>query len=121
MILATLARCALTTLYGRHCCVVYVPSIFEFLTMNHVIPRIRLRQSVIMPPIHLPLQRWLKQHLPNMHAWHPVPEIGRSIIFNKVLGLLLGNHACAGAGPLPWPTEKNLTVAVSRCNGIAQA
>ena len=45
--------------------------------------------------------------------------IGRSIIFNKVLGLLilLGDHARVGATPSKWPTETALTVAVDHCDG----
>ena len=70
--------------------------------------------------MHLPLQRQLKRRLPNMYGRHPATAIGRSIIFGKVLGLLLGNHARASTTPLKWPTETVLAVAVGHCNGVIQ-
>ena len=39
------------------------------------------------------------------------------IVFSKLLGLLLGDHPCAGATPSKWPTETALTVAVDHRDG----
>ena len=71
--------------------------------------------------MHVPLQRWLKGWLPNIHGRHPEPAIGPRIMFSNVVGLLLGNHASAGATPPTWPTETALAVAVGHCNEVAQA
>ena len=67
------------------------------------------------------LQRQLKGWLINMHGQHPKPAIGPRICFTNVVGLLLGNHARAGATTSEWPTETALVVAVGHCNGVAQA
>ena len=56
-----------------------------------------------------------------MHGRHPATAIGRSTIFNTVLGLLLGDHARAGATSSKWPTETAVAVAVGHCNDVAQA
>ena len=39
------------------------------------------------------------------------------IILSKLLGLLLGHHARAGATPLKWPTETAHVVAVDHLDG----
>ena len=70
--------------------------------------------------MHLLLQRWLKCQLPNMHEGHPATAIRRSIIFNNVVGLLLGNHACVGVTSLPWSTETTFAVNEGHRDGIAQ-
>ena len=70
--------------------------------------------------MHLPLQRRLKRQLPNMHGQHPGVAIGLRIIFTNVIGLLLGDHACAGAMPLSWSTETVLAVTVDYLDGVAQ-
>ena len=71
--------------------------------------------------MHLPLQHVLKRQLLNMHGRHPVTAIGQSNIFNKRVGLLLGDHARAGATPSKCPTEMTLAVAVGHHNGVVQA
>ena len=42
-------------------------------------------------------------------------------MFSKLLGLLQGDHACAGATPYKWLTETALDIAVGYHNGVAQA
>ena len=87
--------------------------------MNHDISHGRSQQSGTTPPMHLPLQLRSKQRLPNMHGrQHPAPAIGLSIIFNKVPGLLLGYHTCAGAAPPLCPTEVAFVVAVGHCGDV---
>ena len=56
-----------------------------------------------------------------MHWRHSTAEIGLSIIFSNVVGLLLGVHARTGATPLSWPTKMASAVAVGHHNGVAQA
>ena len=74
-----------------------------------------------MLPIHLLFQRQLERQLPNMHGRHPAATTGPCTIFSNVVGMLLGNHACTGATPLPWPTEMAYAVAVGHQNDVAQA
>ena len=84
--------------------------------MNHDIHLHRSR--------HLKLRRlcmWeLVQWLLNMHGRHSAAAIGPHIIFSKIPGLLLGNHARTSAKSLPWPTERTFAVAVGHYNGILQ-
>ena len=54
----------------------------------------------------------------NMHGWHPQAAKRLCIIYSKLLGLLLGNHARAGSRPSKWTTETALAVAVDHCNGV---
>jgi hypothetical protein len=55
-----------------------------------------------------------------MHDWRPEPAIGRSIIFNKVVGLVLADHVHASATSSPQPIEPAFDVAVGHHNGIFQ-
>ena len=81
--------------------------------MNHDgHPRGRSQQSGTTLPMYMGSQLRPKRRLPNMHGQHPVPAIGRSILFNKASCLLVGNHVCAGAVQLPWPTEMVFAVDV---------
>ena len=41
-------------------------------------------------------------------------------MFGRLLGLLLGDHALAGATPSKWPTETALAVTVGHHNGVTQ-
>ena len=43
------------------------------------------------------------------------------MIYSKLLGRLLDNHARAGATPSAWPTETALDVAVGHRNDVFQA
>ena len=52
-----------------------------------------------------------------MHGQHPAAAIGPRIIFSNIVGLPLGDHARAGAAPLPWPTETAFVVAVGHRDG----
>jgi hypothetical protein len=52
-----------------------------------------LRHLRTAPPMHVGCQRRLVGWLPNMHGRHPVPAIGRSNIFHKLLDVLLGEQA----------------------------
>ena len=79
------------------------------------------QQSGTTRPMHLLLQHGLKQTLSYMHGQHPATTIGQGIIFNTVLGLILGEHACASTTPSPWPTETAFAVAVGHCGGVTQA
>ena len=42
-------------------------------------------------------------------------------MFSKLVGLLHGNHAHAGATPLKWPIDTALVVAVGHLDGTVQA
>ena len=81
----------------------------------------RLQQSRNTLPMHLPLQRRLKVLLPNMPGQYPTVMICLCIIVSNVVGLLLGNHACAYTTPSSWSAETVFAVAVGYQNGIKQA
>ena len=70
--------------------------------------------------MHLGSQRPLVGWLPNMHGRHPAVVIGLHIISNKILSLLLYDHARAGATPLAWSTETDFVVVVGHHNGAFQ-
>ena len=71
--------------------------------------------------MHLGSQRPLVGWLLNMHGQYREPAKDLSIVFVKVSGLVLGDHACAGATPLTQPTETVFAVAVGHDNYISQA
>ena len=56
----------------------------------------------------------------HMCVRHSVMVIGHSILFVKIVGLLLGNHVCDGAMPLTWPTQTASPVAVGHHDGVLQ-
>ena len=62
-------------------------------------------------------QQTLVVRLPNMHERHPWASKGLCITLSKLVGLLLGNHARAGATPSKWPTETAYDIAVDHRNG----
>ena len=53
-----------------------------------------------------------------MHGCHPWAVDALCIIFSSVVGLLLGNHARAGATPSKWPTEMACAIAVDHHDGV---
>ena len=56
-----------------------------------------------------------------MRGQHLEAKIGTRIICSNIVCLQLGNHACDGVTPLPWPTETAFGVIVGRCDGVLQA
>ena len=70
--------------------------------------------------MHLSFQRQVKQQLSNIHRRKPATAIGQSIIFIKMLGLLLGNLASVGARQLALPTEAAFAVTVGHHDDVAQ-
>ena len=71
--------------------------------------------------MHVGSQRLLVGWISNLHGQYPEPVKGTSILFANVLGLLIGDHACVGATPLPWPKKTVFAIAVGHNNGVLQA
>ena len=61
--------------------------------MNHEICLRRSRQPGTMLLMQLVSQRRLKGKLPTIYVWHTPTANGPGGIFNKLFGLVLGNHA----------------------------
>ena len=67
--------------------------------------------------MHMGSQGPLVVWLPNMHGRHPWAAKGLCIICSKLLGLLLGNHACAVDTQSKWSTETACNAAVDHRDG----
>ena len=52
-----------------------------------------------------------------MHGRQPRAAKMLCIIYGKLLGLILGDHARVGATPSKWPTETVLALAVDHRDG----
>ena len=87
-----------------------------FLT-NHDAEPSRSRYLRTKSPMYLLLQCWLTGLVFNMHGLHSEPTIGPRIIFSNLIGLLLGNHARAGATSSKCPAETARAVAIGYLDG----